>query len=431
MSKPVPSLGKVATAVKPWHRKARSLGISETQESKAYVAQIRREWASDARCLLRALLRECSYLPDAQARDFYRRHIMLRFKRYQYLRPASLSESRILSKLKEARHELRLLRRAADGHERSLLQVLLHAYGRKGKRYHHFLTEVLTTAAPGSSAEETPSEPLQPSWIPEHMERIPSAQDVFKYRISPRFARLNALVQSQVEVGPRTRRPLRRATFSTPASNVWKRTMPVKRQMNQFKKEHTDFLSRIFLPVPESDWERLRDLASGRLQPERKRPRRVPAQSYIAPEERASDSNVERNSTEPALSDTTTPSPNVSLWTPSLLIDTMHDTLRLRPIAPLYPGDRQEGHHITPRFMRRIYRRIWAICPMMVWDAESQTWDVKWGEQPVPKHAISSSRTAPSMDWSAMFEGVDEKGKRPRRSAASPANSAVEGSSSR
>ena len=117
--------------------------------------------------LLRALLREASYLPDANARTFFRRHILDRFKAYQPGRNAvptvttgagesggskhggskkgdiSLKEDRTRSLQRLAQKRLNYFRRANLG-ERACLERVMHlTYGRMGKRKYALLEKLL------------------------------------------------------------------------------------------------------------------------------------------------------------------------------------------------------------------------------------------------------------------------------------------------
>src|SRR5437667_8780473 len=105
--------------------------------------------------LLRALLRQCRYLPDPLARTYVAQHIMSRYHVYhppktpislrgstkESVRPNNFppSSKRQKKLLRDARKALSTLARANDGLVKPLTKVLLHAYGRIGKRRRQLL----------------------------------------------------------------------------------------------------------------------------------------------------------------------------------------------------------------------------------------------------------------------------------------------------
>lgn len=115
--------------------------------------------------LLRALLREASYLPDATARTYFSRYILARFKAYQPRHNATSSAAldavqryrhrsfkrrhtaiiheRTRPLLAKGRKGLNFLRRANQGEIPCLEKVLLFAYGRLGRRKYALLGDIL------------------------------------------------------------------------------------------------------------------------------------------------------------------------------------------------------------------------------------------------------------------------------------------------
>ena len=115
--------------------------------------------------LLRSLLREASYLPDATARDYFRRYIVARFKAYQPRPNATASfdvqavdkyrhksfkrrhigviSERTAQQQRKAQKGLNLLRRANQGETPCLQKVLWFTYGRLGRRKYALLDDLL------------------------------------------------------------------------------------------------------------------------------------------------------------------------------------------------------------------------------------------------------------------------------------------------
>ena len=86
--------------------------------------------------LYRDILRQVSILHDDVARAYFPKYVRSRFDDKQEI-PEMKRE---IQALQEARHAVRMLERANDGHPRSLMKVMEMAYGRSGKRRHELLT---------------------------------------------------------------------------------------------------------------------------------------------------------------------------------------------------------------------------------------------------------------------------------------------------
>jgi hypothetical protein len=115
--------------------------------------------------LLRALLREASYLPDATARGYFRRYIVSRYKAYQPKENATASfdvkavekyrhrsfkrrqiaiiNERTRPMLRKGQKGLNFLRRANQGEIPCLQKALYFAYGRLGRRKYALLDNLL------------------------------------------------------------------------------------------------------------------------------------------------------------------------------------------------------------------------------------------------------------------------------------------------
>lgn len=324
--------------------------------------------ANRSRHLLRALLRECTYLPDSQARHWVRQYAIGRFREDGFKgwqrREHPTHGEYVQRKLQTMQHGIRLLARANDGERRPLLKVLLMTYGRVGKRRRELLGPLLT-ARPHQAEEEKSTEKtahdeetfndtgkpaadtLSTSTKP------PGAREVnqgsWTYYVPDFPPQLQALLQSQLKHPPPhlTRPLLRRMAPRLEELNSWKRPMPLNRVKNQTKDWYARTLARTHPPLPTQEWDRLRDLASGaQSEPRISRRKRV---GDLAP---AGD-----------------------------------DTLLSR-LTERVPRDRsRDAHAITPRYMRRMWATVFAQCPVMEWEGPREKWKVKWGE-----HALHGLR---------------------------------------
>ncbi|KAI5270881.1 hypothetical protein E4T47_05784 [Aureobasidium subglaciale] len=296
---------------------------------------------NEARHLLRAILRESSYLPDEQARIYITTHAVSRFRDYtRGHKSDDLITQRRPSQLDNARKALSELRRANQGELKPLLKVLHLTYARTGKRRHDLLRDFQYKPPAGAPAEPLPL----PQLTPQHV----------------------ALLESQTSASPPTTvRPLLRSwALKTPESNSWERPMPKKRVANITQQWYATVLERTIVPLPVAEWERLRDLALGKLKFKGPTPRRVAAAS------RAS-----------------LPSPLevalglVRLNSPDVVLGNAANTLHARKL--------------TARSMMRCWATVFAQCPVMTWHEKSQKWSIQWGCHVLDKADISRATETP------------------------------------
>ena len=312
--------------------------------------------------LYRSLLRESSHLPDSSARTYIRSHIISRFRsyhprrkdvssRYEWKKRISLIASRQTALFKAARRGLLYLQRANDGHPRHLGKILLMTYGRVGKRRHELLQTLLVPDVPNDQAAvEKMSDPASQG-VPH-----PSRQ-------------LQALIKSQAgrkeSFFSRTARPTLQPEI--PEKNAWGRPMPMNRVRNIKRRWYGQVLDRVMPPLPEGEWKRLRGLASGTIRWEGPIPRRGPDKG-----------------------------------------DVFNDgTFK----GTLTGGQRflSRPHQLTPRYMRRLWAKVFAQCPLMKKNESARSgWEIIWGDTKNNTEVSFQPMRGGDM---AMFEGVDAKGK--------------------
>ncbi|MCJ1360955.1 hypothetical protein MMC16_000050 [Acarospora aff. strigata] len=325
--------------------------------------------------LLRALLRECTYLPDPAARAHVHRHVLSRYRAYcprpgQHSQPASkalaagspstVSQTHLL---RTARHGLAILQRANSGHLDALVRILSLTYGRTGKRRHQLLRPLL---APDIPADHNAVASLSAS--------LPSVTSL------ELTTRLQALVKSQYRKKRlETLRPqIKHMAPKIPETNIWRRPMPVKRARNLKKRWIRMILENTLPPLPEEEWERLKLLANGNAQWRGTVRRRA---------------GISKNAEEVA---------NQLLHGASLVERLEEEISSSRKRA------RRNPHRISKRLMQRLWGRIFTQCPVMRWSASKKSWYVEWGfierGNGVRQPAIDTSDEV-------IFKGVDERGK--------------------
>ena len=149
-----------------------------------------------------------------------------------------------------------------------------------------------------------------------------------------------------------------------PESNNWGRPLPRTRVRNIEEKWYADILNSIIAPLPEPEWDRLRDLAVGQRKWEGFLPRRTIATS-------------------------------------------VSEDTKLEYMQSKYEHSK-ERHILTARLMRRLWQNIFRKCPVMRWDEESMQWQVQWG---VSELAEANMRGRNRSTDLSMFAGVDSRGK--------------------
>ena len=327
--------------------------------------------------LLRALLREASYLPDPASRTYFKAHIVRRFRDYCPRSSTSDSSSKVHKEthaeaalntrppqgrttrmLAQGRQELVFLKKANAGSTVSLQKVLELTYGRRGKRKHVLLKDVqlpqpkpmdnkdLQKLAEALESEGNSTKNAKP--------RLPLFSDKFVALVKSQMRQQHALFSKPV---PKSNSP------QVPETNTWGRPMPVVRVKNITKRWYADTLERLMPPLPESEWKRLEGLASGRV-PWTARPRRA---------------------TGPHGSDKELYGLNV-------------------PSKPMT----RASHDVHPRYMRRMWANVFVQCPLMRWNSDRMRWDVQWGRVDGENSLVLNSNKP--LDF-APFEGVDEAGR--------------------
>lgn len=367
-----------------------------------------------AKHLLRALLRECTYLPDATARAYFPRYILTRFRKHSpktwrgnnaterqatASQDAALSEKRVVALLRTARKGLSLLRRANAGEAGPLLNVLLHAYGRTGRRRRVLLAPLLRphedAGQPPDSAESRKARlPLQQylhtdKLFASYFDMPQDKGDHDQYEISKRYPLLRALAASQAQAPlPALTKPkLRKAKLLVPKKNIWQRPMPRKRTRNMIARWFADLMHKLLPPLPQTEWKHLVDLVSGAAKWDgvpKKRPGVDRKPHELPPLELEELLDADRGD-------------RLHLEATRSVLE---DALRLRYLNRNFPG-KNRPHHVTSQFMKRLWRKVLSQSCFMTWDDRSKKWSVEWGYR---------DPGFPGTD-AALFAGVDLRGR--------------------
>ncbi|MCJ1424659.1 hypothetical protein MMC29_002547 [Sticta canariensis] len=319
--------------------------------------------------IFRALLRQCTYLPDSSARCFFRNYVVMRFRKHNP-RPRIPSKPTLYppkiqkALLNRARKGLTLLERANNGYRSPLLKVLEMTYGHRGRRRRELLQRLMQDAPP----REEILKRLVPSITAQ------ASGEIFGSQLE---AFLNAQRRSEVGTSSVGLRKLSLAGPKIPSTNSWDRPMPLKRVQNMKEKWYADLLEQIMPPLPQEEWERLRALAIGikweELVPRRKRAGMTENETDHNPDAELSLSGIVESSKRVEIS-----------------------------------GSMTNPHRLTPRFRRRLWASVFAERSYMTWHVVEKKWIVQWGTQQTMNAVVDR----PSLPLElSLFEGVDEQGK--------------------
>lgn len=360
--------------------------------------------------LLRALLREATYLPDPSARSYFRRYIVARFKAYQPRQNAVESKDTRAARLyqragfkrhhdsiingrtrvmqRKAQKGLNYLRRANLGEWSCLEKVLLLTYGRLGRR-RYALLDLLLKPTPVVGAQGTTVDVELPSPLQKHYHsnkqylrffRAPTKISDRDLHIEflPQYSRLFTVLKSQHQRGISTGSDIKSYNLRRPVNNIWERPMPIKRARNDVRRWYAQTIGRLLPPLPSGEWDRLRALAVGN---ERCRAvaRRAPARDlHPQPEDEFARAK-----------------------------DRLEEGMRMdKPSKADRPSGKSHPHNINPRMMKRMYANVLGLSCKLEWNETRNQWSAVWGNL---KDRLPSVYSNPVDD--ALFAGVNETGK--------------------
>lgn len=357
--------------------------------------------------LLRSLLREATYLPDATARDYFRRYIVARFKAYQPKQNATASfdvqavdkyrhrsfkrrhvaiiNERARQQQRKAQKGLNFLRRANQGEAPCVQKVLWFAYGRLGRRKYALLDDLLKPDP--MALAEPDGAPLHQRYhsnkrFLQYFDAPTTSKDNHIIHISKRYPRLRAVVTTQVQNKVSLQAQMKRTHLKTPILNTWERPMPIKRAINNVRRWYAETMSRLLPALPTAEWDSIEAMSTGKQRigfVRRRTPAREPSSQPVSEERQFA-----------------------QMLQHSLALDKLSKADR--------PAGIDQPHVITARYMQRLYARLLTLSCKLEYDATRKQWNAIWGHS--TKHARSSSYTAP-VD-AALFADVDTSGVRPK-----------------
>ncbi|KAE9371351.1 hypothetical protein N431DRAFT_426016 [Stipitochalara longipes BDJ] len=326
--------------------------------------------------IYRRILRAITYLPDSSARIYVHNDVVQRFRRH---RSRTSPEHITSSRVKKARQSAGRLERAAHGSSEDLQKVLMHTYGRAGPRRRELIKELLR-----------PDETILPKddvALKELIEK-PEEQQPVNRKPNPKVA---AFIESQRRNHPKESDKPRIRQLEKPQKTIWDREPAQKLQNSRWLKWWAQVLDKLLPPVPQHEWDCLRDLALGKIPLDefpRRRPRLVEeadqrgdmAYRYLQLKLRSEAAQLDGAAfnSERGL--------EVKTKTREEILTETYDTL-------------------SPRARRRLYAHIWSLSPTMSQDEATKKWTVKWGSG--KSLFAAGTLTQPSASDMELFEGME------------------------
>ena len=341
-----------------------------------------------SRHVLRGILRECTYFPDPFAGGWIRQYALSRYRTYESKIAKQRKDEVFVKSLelvrRKSRQALYQMQRANEGDRKMLLKALHMAYGRIGQRRRELLSPLMPVA--GQADEKSLSTAMAP---------VALAGFSFKGRVTPPGAiepaskaskdvgpvkaqvkdfvasfqsPLRALLDSQIRAAPPTvtRRNPRKLGVEIPELNTWRKPMPQSRVKNMLREYQAKLLDQIQVPLPEEDWHRLYDLATGKIE-------------YSLP---------------------VTQRKKLALEMTALELIVVHGKVDKQIFR------KDHARTVTSKLMRSLWTIVFEQCPLMKYDGEKEKWGIIWGMHAL--HAERPAAVSAPVDPSAGIDGAQD-----------------------
>lgn len=355
----------------------------------------------------RQLLREASYLPPALS-PYISGYIRRRFHQHK------VQDNHQQKRISRAREALRTIRAANYGERRNMTRLVLKAFGRQAVRrrelmgdfvYNQDQAQAVDSKALGALLDRTIDEidtsetklkdtkhkdskkgrmyPFLDNWDRKKLRKLLDSQSSQQKKINGGF--IEGQIRSTNELSV------------VPKKNVWGNvpaTRLVRSKMGRWWKRQS---SKIMPPLGKGEWDLLKRLSQGAQNqeeawkiPQRRTPAR-PLSDETAAE--LDDTDLDRYASEA---------------TAQIENRRLSRTRRYYGTSDPNPyGNTPRGaDQRSARWFRRVYQQTWHLTPHMEQNPNTLAYTFTWGK---PR-----ATTAPTQRQMIFFEGVDEKGQKPK-----------------
>jgi len=326
--------------------------------------------------IYRRILRAITYLPDSSARTYAHNEVVQRFRRH---RLKTTPEHIVLNRVKRARQSTRCLERATHGSSEDLQKVLMHTYGRAGARRRELIKDLLRPDESVLPKDDTALQKL--------IEK-PGVEPPIDQKLNPKVA---AFIASQRANQPKQSDKPKIRQLEKPKKTIWDREPVTKLQNSRWLKWWAQVLDKLLPPVPQHEWDRLRDLALGR----------IPLDEFPKRRSKPMEKNEQQE-------DMAYRYLQLKLRSEAVKLDgAIFDPGRGLEVKTKTEEEILiESHNaLVPRARRRLYGHVWSLTPTMSQDEATKRWTVIWGTgKSLIAAGIFNQASARDME---LFEGIE------------------------
>lgn len=334
------------------------------------------EFRQEVRKVYRHLLRAATYFPDDFARTYIQNDLHALFRnREKGSTNTEEKQIRRMKLLKRARDGISMIQRATEGEAGPLFNILRDVYGRAGPRRRELLAQLRRT--PKSAVNHTH----------EDLTAALESADIFdKLQPNPAFeALLKSQKQAKLDESPR--RKLKRINPDTaiPKENIFGRPLAKKLLAGKTKRFWASVFDKVLPPLPEHEWNRLRDLATGVIKFKGVPPRRIPGLTAAQIEKCEMGPKGKHKGQSLGPSSQIRESKRIPGTNDQIdsTIKTFHvdsSNIMALPAMHVSLGQQIDNKHVlTSSYMRRAWKHIWLLTPLLSYSADKDKWTVKWG----------------------------------------------------
>ena len=303
-------------------------------------------------------------------------------------------------RIKDAWKFSRFLERAGQGNHDDLKKLLFLTYGRTGKRKRELIRDLIRPPETSLPEDEKALEDLIQN---------PMGRQALNFKPNAKF---HSFLRSQVANSPaeNPKAKIRHLIAKIPDENIWGRSVPLKLQKSLRKKWWANTLDKVLPPIPLHEFDRLRDLSSGKIPIEDPPPHRCRPKFIVkALTEQENDSRVWELLKNPARLPNSTI--DEVMFDPELgLVLSKEGETERKPAAADKEKPPEKAWGEGPdriRYMRRLYATIWNLTSVMAQDEVTKLWVTTWGGGRTKAH--SGEVTAPSAKDEELFEGLEDE----------------------
>ncbi|KAL2267947.1 hypothetical protein VTJ83DRAFT_5224 [Remersonia thermophila] len=310
--------------------------------------------------LYRQLLREASYLPPI-ARPYIDKQIKTGFRKHQK------HDAKDAQRMRQGKHDLRVLRAANLGDLVRMRRVLLRAFGRMGRRRRELMADLLKKPPPTNTEELAK--------LAANVSSISSGDRDADWLDAWDTEKLRALAKSQMAAGliNTPKPPITVSNIkpeqAVPAENSWGRPLHPKPARTKLKNAWKLVADKCMPPLPREEWQALGDIVEGVVKGRWLPPPRRPLAQPLAPQEPMRRWDWEAYAVKPvAAVDRPANRRN------KLLTGAVDDNTPTGDPEPI------NCHRYTPRLWRRLLGGIWQLTPVMEPHPAGKGWSIAWGK---------------------------------------------------